>query len=72
MIDADGVFAGVSLDGYVIGARSRYNLEYYGKSLTPREILIDGTVRKREAGVLARALALAPRAEAAPAAVSSR
>jgi len=57
VVDAKGAFAGVSLDGYVIGARSRQNLEYYGKALTPREILIEGSAQRAEADVLDRALA---------------
>jgi lipid-binding SYLF domain-containing protein len=57
VVDADGVFAGISLDGYVIGARARHNLEYYGKSVTPRQILIDGSVRRPESAVLDQALA---------------
>jgi lipid-binding SYLF domain-containing protein len=57
VVDADGVFAGVSLDGYVIGARSRHNLAYYGKSLSTRDILFNDSVQKSEAGVLERALA---------------
>jgi lipid-binding SYLF domain-containing protein len=56
VVDASGVFAGVSLDGYVIGARPRHNLAYYGKAVSPREILIDRSVQKREADILARAL----------------
>jgi SH3 domain-containing YSC84-like protein 1 len=60
VVDADGVFAGVSLDGYVIGARARHNLEYYGKSVTPRQILLEGAAERPEAAVLSRALASTP------------
>jgi lipid-binding SYLF domain-containing protein len=70
VVDAGGVFAGVSLDGYVIGARPKYNLEYYGKAATPGQILIEGSVRRAEASVLERALA--PRAEPKQLPVSSR
>jgi lipid-binding SYLF domain-containing protein len=58
LVDADGVFAGVSLDGYVIGARSQHNRDYYGRPTTPRQILLEGAGHKPEAGVLDRALAL--------------
>lgn len=60
LVDADGAFAGVSLDGYVIGARSRHNRDYYGRVATPRQILFDGAARKPEAAVLTRALAPRP------------
>jgi lipid-binding SYLF domain-containing protein len=56
VIDAEGVFAGLSLDGYVMGSRARQNSEYYGKTVTPREILT-GKVEKQESMVLERALA---------------
>lgn len=69
VIDAEGAFAGLSLDGYVIGARNGQNLSYYGKSVTPREILIDGSAQRAEAGVLDHALL--PRVPAKEA-VSSR
>lgn len=34
-----GLFAGVSLDGTVIAARNDSNKEYYGRAVTPQEIL---------------------------------
>ncbi|HSD11269.1 MAG TPA: YSC84-related protein, partial [Candidatus Binatia bacterium] len=34
-----GLFAGVSLDGTVIVARNDANKEYYGRTVTPEEIL---------------------------------
>ena len=58
LVDADGVFAGVSLDGYVIGARKHHNQDYYGRPTTPRQILFEGSEHKPEARVLERALAL--------------
>jgi lipid-binding SYLF domain-containing protein len=36
---SQGVFAGVSLEGTVIGTRNDANAEYYGRSVTPEEIL---------------------------------
>jgi lipid-binding SYLF domain-containing protein len=60
LVDADGAFAGVSLDGYVIGERSRHNRDYYGRAASPRQILLEGAVHNPEASVLARALAPRP------------
>jgi SH3 domain-containing YSC84-like protein 1 len=59
VVDAQGAFAGVSLDGYVIGARGERNRSYYGRPVTPREILLDGTAPARPAPALS--IALAPR-----------
>lgn len=70
VVEADGIFAGLSLDGYVIGARPRQNREYYGKSVSPRAILLDGSVERAEAGVLARALLSGAKSDAP--ALSSR
>ena len=36
---SQGLFAGVSLEGTVIGARDDTNAEYYGRPITPAEIL---------------------------------
>jgi lipid-binding SYLF domain-containing protein len=36
---SQGLFAGVSLEGTVIGTRNDANAEYYGRSVTPEEIL---------------------------------
>jgi lipid-binding SYLF domain-containing protein len=36
---SQGLFAGVSLEGTVIGTRNDANTEYYGRSVTPEEIL---------------------------------
>lgn len=60
LVDADGAFVGVSLDGYVIGARSRHNRDYYGRAATPRQILLEAAVHNPESSVLARALAPRP------------
>jgi lipid-binding SYLF domain-containing protein len=57
LVDAAGVFAGVSLDGYVTGPRSRRNLEHYGRQVSARDILLGNAVHKPEARVLSRALA---------------
>jgi len=60
VVDAQGAFAGVSLDGYVIGARRERNRSYYGTAVTPRQILLDGSAPPRPAPALS--IALAPRA----------
>jgi lipid-binding SYLF domain-containing protein len=36
---SQGLFAGVSLEGTVIGTRHQVNAAYYGDTVTPREIL---------------------------------
>ena len=36
---SQGLFAGVSLEGTIIGSRDEANTEYYGKVVQPREIL---------------------------------
>jgi lipid-binding SYLF domain-containing protein len=36
---SQGVFAGISLEGAVIGTRNDANTEYYGRPMTPEEIL---------------------------------
>jgi lipid-binding SYLF domain-containing protein len=36
---SQGLFAGVSLEGTVIVARDETNAEYYGRSVTPGQIL---------------------------------
>lgn len=37
-----GVYGGVSLEGALVGPRSSLNAAYYGKSLTPTQILVKG------------------------------
>jgi SH3 domain-containing YSC84-like protein 1 len=56
VVDARGAFAGLSLDGYVIGARAARNRRYYGKPVTPRDVLLDGSAPPRPALNLLRAL----------------
>ena len=43
-VDADGVFAGASLDGAVISSRESLNQEYYGQPVTARDIVMRRTV----------------------------
>jgi len=66
VIDAQGAFAGVSLDGYVIASRPQRNRDYYGKPVTPRDILLDARAPSRPSPELARALALGPAQPASP------
>jgi lipid-binding SYLF domain-containing protein len=56
VIDAEGAFAGLSLDGYVIGARPQHNRNYYGKPVTPGQILLDGSAANPGSAVLTNAL----------------
>lgn len=58
LVEAGGVFAGVSLDGYVIASRNQRNAEYYGTGATPRAILFDRTFSRPEASVLHTALSV--------------
>jgi lipid-binding SYLF domain-containing protein len=36
---SQGLFAGISLEGTVIAARDGVNQEYYGRAVTPKQIL---------------------------------
>ena len=51
-----GLYAGVSLDGAVVDVRETLNDAYYGKSVTPTDILIKGTVKNAQANKLKAAL----------------
>lgn len=44
-----GLFGGLSLDGGIIKVRNDLNKGYYGRDVTPMDILIGKTVRKEEA-----------------------
>jgi SH3 domain-containing YSC84-like protein 1 len=57
VVEAEGAFAGLSFDGYVIGTRARHNRDYYGRPVSPREILLDGSAQQPATAVLSRALA---------------
>jgi len=56
LVEAGGAFAGVSLNGYVIGSRNKHNSAYYGAAATPRSILIERSLHRADADVLKRAL----------------
>jgi lipid-binding SYLF domain-containing protein len=51
-----GVFGGLSLEGSVIAVRDSLNNAYYGKAVSPVDILIHGNVRNPQADVLVQAL----------------
>lgn len=52
-----GVFAGVSLEGAVVGVRGALNQAYYGKEVSPTDILIRRTVTSPHAAALIQAVA---------------
>ena len=56
---AQGLFAGVSLEGAVIQPRDNWNESYYGKKLTPREIVAGGGGAGRGSDALRQALSKA-------------
>lgn len=64
-IEVGGLFAGLSLDGTVVGARDSFNQAYYGASATPYSILVQRSHAAPGAATLHQVLAL--RAPAAPA-----
>ena len=61
--DVGGLFAGVSLEGGVIRVRQGLNTSYYGKSLTPREIVLDRKVAAPSAQMLKDALTVPAKAK---------
>lgn len=56
---AKGLYGGLSLDGSVIAVREDWNHAYYGKSVTPTDILIRRTVSNPGAANLVTAVAKA-------------
>ncbi len=62
-----GLFAGLTVEGAVIEPRAEWNEAYYGKAVTPEDILVKQSVRNAQADPLRQAVALA-RAAAEPAA----
>ena len=54
---SQGLFAGVSLAGSVIVTRTEANAQYYGRPVTPRQILFGRVKAPAGAGRLQRALA---------------
>ena len=49
---ARGVFGGLNLDGTVIAPSNDWNNAFFGKTVTPPDILIRGTVRNKKADPL--------------------
>jgi lipid-binding SYLF domain-containing protein len=49
---AKGLYGGFSVDGSVVGVRTKLNHAYYGKEVTPTDILITGTVTNPQAAPL--------------------
>ena len=54
-----GLYGGVSLEGSVIAVRDSWNQAYYGKSVTPTDILVHRDVRNPESSALIDAVAKA-------------
>jgi lipid-binding SYLF domain-containing protein len=54
-----GAFAGVALDGSVLEVREGLNGAYYGKQVTPVDILVKRSVRNRAVRGLQSAVAAA-------------
>jgi lipid-binding SYLF domain-containing protein len=51
-----GAYAGLSLDGAVIATRDALNDAYYGKDVTPSDVLIRGAGRKTDSAALVQTL----------------
>lgn len=54
---SQGLFGGAALEGSVIQPKADFNQAYYGRAVTPREILVNRTVSSPGADDLRRALA---------------
>ncbi len=52
-----GLYGGFSVDGSVAGVRTALNHAYYGKPVSPADILVKGAVRNPQAGPLLEAVA---------------
>jgi lipid-binding SYLF domain-containing protein len=52
-----GLYAGLSIEGAVVGAREDWNRAYYGGRVTPTEILVERRVSNPQAAVLIAAVA---------------
>jgi SH3 domain-containing YSC84-like protein 1 len=49
---AKGLYGGFSVDGSVVGVRTALNQAYYGKAVSPTDVLLKGTVRNPQASAL--------------------
>ncbi|OIN99792.1 MAG: hypothetical protein AUJ49_10650 [Desulfovibrionaceae bacterium CG1_02_65_16] len=61
--DVGGLFAGVSLEGGVIHVRDGLNKTFYGRSLTPREIVLERKVEAPSANQLKQTLTVSSKAK---------
>ncbi len=52
-----GLYGGIALDGAVVAVRDALNQAYYGKQVTPTDILIRHEVRNPQAAGLIQAVA---------------
>ena len=52
-----GAFAGLAVDGSVLDVRDKLNNAYYGKAVTPADILVKREVSNPAAATLQEALA---------------
>ncbi|HEU4686676.1 MAG TPA: lipid-binding SYLF domain-containing protein [Nitrospira sp.] len=58
-VRAKGLFAGVSLEGAVLAARDQWNRDYYGKPVSPADIVIRREVKNPHSDVFRAVLAKA-------------
>jgi SH3 domain-containing YSC84-like protein 1 len=56
-----GAFIGASIEGSVLDVRDSLNHAYYGKAVTPADILVRGSVANKQADALRAAVAAAAR-----------
>ena len=54
--DVGGLFAGVSLEGRFVKVRREMNEKYYGRSIEPRQIIVDRLADREQAADLKKAL----------------
>jgi lipid-binding SYLF domain-containing protein len=54
---AKGLYGGFSVDGSVAGVRAAWNQAYYGKPVSPADILVRGAVKNPQASPLMEAVA---------------
>ncbi len=54
-----GLYAGMSVEGAIVGTRGALNQAYYGQAVSPTDILIRRTVSNPQAAGLIEALAKA-------------
>jgi lipid-binding SYLF domain-containing protein len=54
---AKGLYGGFSVEGSVVGVRTSLNQAYYGRPMTPTDILLRGAVKNPQAAPLTQAVA---------------